>query len=66
MCDAYHYPHRMGSGRCGNREAQETFAHGPLPPDADARAAAPLTGPVATDDGDSFAAWLDSNLSAAE
>ncbi len=28
-CGAYHYPHRTGSGRCGNLEAQDHHAHGP-------------------------------------
>jgi hypothetical protein len=59
-CDAYHYPHRMGSGLCGNVEKLETFVHGPIPADADARAAAPLDAPPLSPADDSFAAWVDS------
>lgn len=28
-CGAYHYPHRDGSGRCGEPEALDAWAHGP-------------------------------------
>lgn len=30
-CDAYHYPHRDGSGRCGDAEAMDRFVNGPIP-----------------------------------
>jgi hypothetical protein len=60
MCDAYHHTHRKGSGRCGNAEAQEAFAHGPLPIDADARAAAPIDAdaPSGPDPFESFGVWF--------
>lgn len=28
-CDAYHFPHRAGSGRCGNLEKQWAHIYGP-------------------------------------
>lgn len=33
-CPAYWFPHRVGSGRCGNHEAMDRFVHGPIPADA--------------------------------
>jgi len=32
-CPAYHYPHRYGSGLCGNQEAQNLLLYGPPPED---------------------------------
>jgi hypothetical protein len=29
-CEAYHYPHRKGSGPCGNDEAMALICWGPL------------------------------------
>ncbi len=50
-CGAYHFPHRYGSGRCGDAEWMEMFVHGPARPSV-AYPQAP-----ADADPDDFAAW---------